>query len=128
LIGVFNDCTPSSHDPAKYREKCGQKTEDKQAGHGWLRRLRLRGSGLMPARANTSQDPVSKITTAKWTGGVAQVIKHLLCKHEVLSSNSSLTKKQKQKQNQKTRQKTEISLSHLSPKVLNFLKHPFRES
>jgi hypothetical protein len=30
---------------------------------------------------------ISKITTAKWTGGVAQVVEHLLCKCEDLSSN-----------------------------------------
>jgi hypothetical protein len=32
-------------------------------------------------------DPSSKITRAKWTGGVAQVVDRLLCKWEVLSSN-----------------------------------------
>jgi hypothetical protein len=26
------------------------------------------------------RDPISKITRAKWTGGVAQVVEHLLCK------------------------------------------------
>jgi hypothetical protein len=41
------------------------------------------------AWANSSQDPVSKIARAKWTGGVAQVVKHLLCKCEVLTSNPS---------------------------------------
>jgi hypothetical protein len=30
---------------------------------------------------------------AKWTEGVTQAVQHLLCKHEVLSSNPSLTKK-----------------------------------
>jgi hypothetical protein len=34
--------------------------------------------GLMPAQANTSQDPISKVTTAKWTGGVAQAVEHQL--------------------------------------------------
>jgi hypothetical protein len=33
--------------------------------------------GLRPAWANSSRDHVSKITTAKWTGGAAQVIEHL---------------------------------------------------
>jgi hypothetical protein len=37
--------------------------------------------------------PMSKITRAKWTGGVAQVVVLLLCSHEVLSSNTSPTKK-----------------------------------
>jgi hypothetical protein len=36
------------------------------------------GSRLV--QANSSQDPISKISRAKWTGGVAQVAEHLLCK------------------------------------------------
>jgi hypothetical protein len=32
-----------------------------------------------------------------WVGGVAQAVGHLLCKHEVLSSNYSPTKKKKRK-------------------------------
>jgi hypothetical protein len=32
-----------------------------------------------------------------WTGGVAQVTEHLLCKHEALNSNLSTTKKKKKK-------------------------------
>jgi hypothetical protein len=43
------------------------------------------------------QGPVSKITTAKWTQGVAQEIENLLCKHQVLSSNSSHKKKKKKR-------------------------------
>jgi hypothetical protein len=34
----------------------------------------------------------SKLTRAKWTGGVTQMIGHLLCKHKALSSNPSHTK------------------------------------
>jgi hypothetical protein len=34
-----------------------------------------------------------KITTAKWTGGVAQIVEHLLSKCETLNSNPSPTKK-----------------------------------
>jgi hypothetical protein len=33
--------------------------------------------------------------TENRTGGVAQVVEHLLCKHKALSSNTSLTKKKK---------------------------------
>jgi hypothetical protein len=44
-----------------------------------------------PAWANISQDSISKIIRAKWTGGMAQAVKHLLCKQESLSSNSSPT-------------------------------------
>jgi hypothetical protein len=36
--------------------------------------------------------PISKITRAKWTGFVAQVVECLLCKPEALSSNSSSVK------------------------------------
>jgi hypothetical protein len=43
-----------------------------------------------PAQGNSSQDPF-QIT--RWTGGVAQVVEYPLCKHEVMSSNSSLIKK-----------------------------------
>jgi hypothetical protein len=32
------------------------------------------------AWANSSPDPISKITIEKWTGGVVQVVEHLLCK------------------------------------------------
>jgi hypothetical protein len=48
---------------------------------------------LWPAWENDSQDPISKSTRAKWTRGMTQVVEHLLCKPEVLSSNSSPTKK-----------------------------------
>jgi hypothetical protein len=37
--------------------------------------------------------PISKITRAKWAGGVAQVVEHLLCKDKALSSNPIPTKK-----------------------------------
>jgi hypothetical protein len=48
-----------------------------------------------PARANSSWDPISKITRAKWTRGMALAVKYLLCKHETLSSNPSSTPKKK---------------------------------
>jgi hypothetical protein len=37
-------------------------------------------------------DPISKIMRTKWTGGMAQAVDHLLCKHKAMSSNSSLNK------------------------------------
>jgi hypothetical protein len=43
-----------------------------------------------PAQANSSRDPISKITRAKWAGGAAQVVELLLC--QVLSSNAGPTK------------------------------------
>jgi hypothetical protein len=36
-----------------------------------------------------TRPPSSKITKAKWTGGVAQTAEHLLCKCKALSSNPS---------------------------------------
>jgi hypothetical protein len=50
---------------------------------------------LRPAWANSSQVPISKITRAKWAGGVAQAIKYLLCKHKTLNLNLSFAKKEK---------------------------------
>jgi hypothetical protein len=44
-----------------------------------------------PVLENSSQDPISKITRAKWTGGVAQVLEHLLCKCEALGPNHNHT-------------------------------------
>jgi hypothetical protein len=41
--------------------------------------------------------PISKITTAKWTGSVVQAVGCLLCKPEALSSNPRPTKKEKKK-------------------------------
>jgi hypothetical protein len=52
-------------------------------------------------QANSLKDPhlpknKNKIKTrAKWTGGVAQAVEHLLCKQEALSSNPSSTKIEK---------------------------------
>jgi hypothetical protein len=56
--------------------------------------------GLRSARANSSWDLISKITTEKWSGGVAQAIEHLLCKHEALSSNPSPTTKKNSRKHQ----------------------------
>jgi hypothetical protein len=38
---------------------------------------------------------ISKIARPKWTGGVAQVVEHLLCKFKATSSNPIKTKKKK---------------------------------
>jgi hypothetical protein len=53
--------------------------------------------GLRPLKENSSQDPVSKVTRVKWTGGMAQGVQHVFCKHGTLSSNPSPTKKIKVK-------------------------------
>jgi hypothetical protein len=47
--------------------------------------------------ANSLRDPTSKITKEKWTGGVVQVVEHLFCKHEDLSSNFNTAPNQKKK-------------------------------
>jgi hypothetical protein len=45
----------------------------------------LENWGSRPAQESSLQDPISKIITAKWTGGVAQKVDHLLCKNEILT-------------------------------------------
>jgi hypothetical protein len=63
--------------------------KNKLAGHWWLTPVILatweagiRRTADLPAQANTSEDPISKINRAKWTGDVAQAAEHLLCKCE----------------------------------------------
>jgi hypothetical protein len=46
---------------------------------------------LRPFWANGLRDS-SRITRAKWTGGVAQVVESLFCKHEALTSNTIVTR------------------------------------
>jgi hypothetical protein len=58
---------------------------------------RIQGLNSRPAQANSSRDPISKITRAKWTAGVAQMVEHLLWNCEALSSNIGPTKKQTKK-------------------------------
>jgi hypothetical protein len=52
-------------------------------------------------QSTSLQDPLSQITRAKWTGGMAQAVKHLLCKYLLFKcSNPSPTKgKKNPKQN-----------------------------
>jgi hypothetical protein len=45
------------------------------------------------AQAHSPQDPLSKITRAEWTGGVAQEVECLFCMCRTLSSNPGTTKK-----------------------------------
>jgi hypothetical protein len=51
--------------------------------------------------ANSLRDPISKITRAKRTGGVAQVIECLPCKHKALNSNPVQPKEKKIKKERK---------------------------
>jgi hypothetical protein len=51
---------------------------------------------LRPDQANSSQDPISKITRAKWARVVAQVSGHRLTSTK-LNSNPGFTKKKKKK-------------------------------
>jgi hypothetical protein len=48
---------------------------------------------------------ISKITRAKWIGGVAQAVECLLCKLTALSSNPSPTKKQTRSRREKEKEK-----------------------
>jgi hypothetical protein len=59
-----------------------------------LGRLRLRGSWFQ-ASPGKKQDPISKITREKRTGGIAHTVEYLPSKHEALSSNHSIIKKKK---------------------------------
>jgi hypothetical protein len=51
--------------------------------------------GSRPAWANSLRDPISEIIRAKWTGGMAQALEHLLGKHEPMSSNPRKKRKRK---------------------------------
>jgi hypothetical protein len=53
---------------------------------------------LKPAQGNSLWDPFSKITRAKWTGGMVQVVKHLLHKFKTLSSQVPIPHKKKKKE------------------------------
>jgi hypothetical protein len=57
-------------------------------------KLKLGGSRFeaSPGKYFLRAPPISKITTARWTGDVAQAIQPLLCKWESQSSNPSPTK------------------------------------
>jgi hypothetical protein len=50
--------------------------------------------------------PISNITRAKWTGGVAQAIRELAFKHKALSSNPNSTKTKKAHSQQNLEYKT----------------------
>jgi hypothetical protein len=73
-----------------------------------LGRLRSGGSRFL---ANSSQDPISKITTAKYSRDVVQAVECLLCRCGTLSSNSNPSKKGKRKEHRVFLQ----TLSCLSP-------------
>jgi hypothetical protein len=48
----------------------------------YLRGLDGEDHSSWPAQANSPRDPISKITKAKLTGGVAQAVESLLCKQK----------------------------------------------
>jgi hypothetical protein len=54
-------------------------------------------------RQTVCETPISTITGAKWTGGVAHAVQHLFCKHEVLNSNPSPVKKKRKIKEMDTR-------------------------
>jgi hypothetical protein len=47
------------------------------------------------SRQIVCETPISKITTAKWPGGMVQTVEQPLCRHKALNSNYSPTKKKK---------------------------------
>jgi hypothetical protein len=58
----------------------------------WEAEIRSEYDNLRPAQAKGSQDPIAKITRAKWIGGVTQTGECVLHELEALSSNPSPTK------------------------------------
>jgi hypothetical protein len=60
-----------------------------------------------PVWINGSQDPISKITRAKWTGDAVEC---LLCKYDVLSSNPNTTEKNKETQTHKILDRQNLTL------------------
>jgi hypothetical protein len=92
------NCLPPStrNDLAKVkdREKRAKCKENKcPSWRWWLTSvIHLLTRQRPSAQANSSQDPISKITRAKWTGGVVQTIECQLCKLEALTSNPCPTK------------------------------------
>jgi hypothetical protein len=59
-----------------------------------IRKIKVQGQPGKIVR-ETTPPPISKISGAKWTGGVVQGVEHLLCKHEALHSNPAKKKKRK---------------------------------
>jgi hypothetical protein len=45
-----------------------------------IKRIKFRGQPVQIV----GETQISKITRAKWTGGMAQAVEHLLCKHKIL--------------------------------------------
>jgi hypothetical protein len=82
---------------AGWRGEEGMKRKHKLVAHtcnlSYLGGWDQADGSLRPTWTNSSQDPISKLTRAKWTGGIANVVQCLLCKHEVLSSKPSPPKK-----------------------------------
>jgi starvation-inducible outer membrane lipoprotein len=73
------------------------------------------------------RDPISKITRAKWTGGVAQEVELLFCKCEALSSNPSPIKKEK-KQNNNQNQPKSKQTNYAKVKEARFKGHILYDS
>jgi hypothetical protein len=58
---------------------------------------------VVQAGLGKKQDPISKITRAKWARGIVQVVAYLPSKNEALSTNLS-TKSKKRKKKKKDAQ------------------------
>jgi hypothetical protein len=61
--------------------------------------MQMSKNSKLPARKIVYETPISKIIRAKWTGGVAQTVEHLLCKQESLSPTKKTQLHKKKKKN-----------------------------
>jgi hypothetical protein len=76
----------------------GNKNKQKSARLQWL-------TPVILAQTNSSNDPISKITRGKWTGGMAQAVEHLLRK---LKTKFEPQHHRKKKIKERKKRKTEI--------------------
>jgi hypothetical protein len=80
---------------------------------------------LRPIQANSSRDPISKITRAKWTGGVAQAVECMLCKHETLNSSPSPTGKKRKKKEKRKKPLYSSAITLICSSVFSTPSHLF---
>jgi hypothetical protein len=72
---------------------------------------------LKPAQENSSQDPISEIARAKWTGGVAKEVEHLLSKHKA-EFNLQICQERKRETARERERERERERDPLDPLVL----------
>jgi hypothetical protein len=79
------------------------------------------------ASANSLQDLTCIITRAKWLEGVAKAVECLLFEHEVLNSNPSPTKKEKQFTSINGSKRYNAIISIEGQKTFDNIWHPFNQ-